>query len=233
MKKFAIFFIALILTFTILPCAADDVMSVAPTEPIAPDAPTMVVPPTDPIAPDTPVSSTPAEALPEQEDIPLIGEAFVGTDAPIAPSPDTPIEHPIAPDAGDSYEGKDILLIAPAPGEEIVTDGALAVAPEIAPSEDMTEDDKKEKKVVNTIVDKHGNIILIMEDGTTMNGGKAEEIIPESEGNREFKFEPQNFAANLGYMGAGMLGIFIVIGIIVLSTVVLNKLFREKSDKAQ
>jgi hypothetical protein len=30
-----------------------------------------------------------------------------------------------------------------------------------------------------------------------------------------------------------MVGIFIVIGIIVLATVLLNKLFREKSDKAQ
>ncbi len=36
-------------------------------------------------------------------------------------------------------------------------------------------------------------------------------------------FEPQNFINNLGYMGQGMLGIFIVIGIIALVTVILSK----------
>ena len=37
-----------------------------------------------------------------------------------------------------------------------------------------------------------------------------------------------NFVSNLYYMGVGMLGIFIVIGAIVLVTVILNKVTAEK-----
>lgn len=37
-------------------------------------------------------------------------------------------------------------------------------------------------------------------------------------------FEPMNFVNNLMYMGIGMLGIFIVIGIIALATTLLNKI---------
>ena len=35
-----------------------------------------------------------------------------------------------------------------------------------------------------------------------------------------FKFEPSNFTSNLSYMGLGMLGIFVVIGVIMLFTAV-------------
>jgi hypothetical protein len=41
-------------------------------------------------------------------------------------------------------------------------------------------------------------------------------------------FQPFNFIKNLSYMGEGMLGIFIVIGIIVALTMVLNKVFSNK-----
>ena len=37
------------------------------------------------------------------------------------------------------------------------------------------------------------------------------------------QFNPLNFIANLKYMGLGMLGIFVVIGVIILLTIVLNK----------
>lgn len=37
------------------------------------------------------------------------------------------------------------------------------------------------------------------------------------------QFHPLNFIANLKYMGIGMLSIFIVIGVIVFVTVLLNK----------
>ena len=40
----------------------------------------------------------------------------------------------------------------------------------------------------------------------------------------------QNFVDSLGYMGTGMLGIFIVIGIIVGSTMLLNKIISSKKD---
>lgn len=46
-----------------------------------------------------------------------------------------------------------------------------------------------------------------------------------------FFVEPMNFVKNLYYMGVGMLGIFIVIGIIILATVIMNKLTARKKDK--
>ena len=43
-------------------------------------------------------------------------------------------------------------------------------------------------------------------------------------------FEPMNFVENLRYMGLGMLGIFIVIGVIALLTVILNAVTADKKD---
>ena len=42
------------------------------------------------------------------------------------------------------------------------------------------------------------------------------------------RFEPMAFVENLKYMISGMIAIFIVIGIIVLVTIILNKLFSKK-----
>ncbi len=44
-------------------------------------------------------------------------------------------------------------------------------------------------------------------------------------------FEPMNFINNLRYMGAGMLGIFVVIGLIIVTTVVLNRSTAGKKKK--
>ncbi|MBQ8921282.1 MAG: hypothetical protein IJ060_03855 [Oscillospiraceae bacterium] len=44
-------------------------------------------------------------------------------------------------------------------------------------------------------------------------------------------FEPMNFVDNLRYMGLGMLGIFAVIGVIMLLTVVLNAVTKPKDDR--
>ena len=40
-------------------------------------------------------------------------------------------------------------------------------------------------------------------------------------------FEPMNFVGNLQYMGIGMLVIFVIIGVIILSTLLINYLFSE------
>lgn len=42
-------------------------------------------------------------------------------------------------------------------------------------------------------------------------------------------FEPFNFISSLKYMVVGMIGIFLVIGVIVLVTLLLNKVFKEKN----
>lgn len=45
-------------------------------------------------------------------------------------------------------------------------------------------------------------------------------------------FKPANFVSNLTYLAAGMVGIFVVMGVIILSTFVLNKMLsNKKSDK--
>lgn len=46
-------------------------------------------------------------------------------------------------------------------------------------------------------------------------------------------FEPIHFVENLRYMGIGMLGIFIVIGVIILLTMLLNKLTSGKNSGDQ
>lgn len=41
-------------------------------------------------------------------------------------------------------------------------------------------------------------------------------------------FEPMNFVKNLKYMGLGMLGIFVAIGVIALSIIILNTISNKK-----
>lgn len=44
-------------------------------------------------------------------------------------------------------------------------------------------------------------------------------------------FNPGAFIENLGYMVTGMISIFIVIGIIILVTVLLNRIFSKNNKK--
>lgn len=41
-----------------------------------------------------------------------------------------------------------------------------------------------------------------------------------------FMFEPANFIKYLPHMGIGLLVIFIIIGVIILTTVLVNKIFK-------
>ena len=43
-----------------------------------------------------------------------------------------------------------------------------------------------------------------------------------------FQFEPMAFVDNLKHMGVGMLVIFVVIGLIILTTLLINWLFSDK-----
>ncbi len=53
---------------------------------------------------------------------------------------------------------------------------------------------------------------------------------PEEDLSLMFMFEPMNFVRYLYYMGVGMLGIGIVIGVIILITLLLNKIFKDKAN---
>ena len=43
-------------------------------------------------------------------------------------------------------------------------------------------------------------------------------------------FNPENFVSMLEYMGKGMLVIFVIIGVIILATLGINKLFSGKGQ---
>ena len=43
-------------------------------------------------------------------------------------------------------------------------------------------------------------------------------------------FEPMNFVKNLVYMGKGMLGIMVVMAVVIITVVVLNKVFSTKNQ---
>ncbi len=44
----------------------------------------------------------------------------------------------------------------------------------------------------------------------------------------DINFVPQRFIESLSYMGKGMLIIFIIISVIILMTVLVNKIFKQK-----
>ncbi len=45
----------------------------------------------------------------------------------------------------------------------------------------------------------------------------------------ELVFQPEKFLDMLGYMGKGMLVIFVIIGVIILATMLINKVFSNKN----
>ena len=45
------------------------------------------------------------------------------------------------------------------------------------------------------------------------------------------QFHPENFVPSLSYLAAGMISIFLVIGVIILATTTLNKIFSDDKKK--
>lgn len=50
-------------------------------------------------------------------------------------------------------------------------------------------------------------------------------ILTAAETGANITFDPAKFVENLRYMGIGMLVIFVVIGLIILTTMLVNKVF--------
>ena len=44
-------------------------------------------------------------------------------------------------------------------------------------------------------------------------------------------FEPIEFVNNLKYMGIGMLGVFVIVGIVIAATYAINKFTNTRSDE--
>ncbi len=53
------------------------------------------------------------------------------------------------------------------------------------------------------------------------------ETAPAEAAAPELTFDPMNFVTNLQYMGSGMLVIFVVIGIIIGATTLINYIFSD------
>ena len=66
------------------------------------------------------------------------------------------------------------------------------------------------------------------DENATDTEGETEIGGVDTPADKEFNFTPSAFAKNLEYMGVGMVGIFLVIGIIILATVLLNRVFSGK-----
>ncbi len=60
---------------------------------------------------------------------------------------------------------------------------------------------------------------------------EAEESDKSEENKFKMDFHPEGFVKQLGKMGVGMLGIFIIIGIIIIATVIINKVFSSRPGK--
>ena len=82
---------------------------------------------------------------------------------------------------------------------------------------------KEDIGVKSYYTDEEGNVIIVFEDGTEVNLGKAEEKI-DTDADFSINIDGKRFVDSLQYMWKGMLGIFIVIGVIILSVYVMNKL---------
>lgn len=58
----------------------------------------------------------------------------------------------------------------------------------------------------------------------------TETVAAATEG-AKLAFNPMSFVTNLKYMGIGMLTIFIIIGVIIAATMLINKVFSAKAEE--
>lgn len=56
----------------------------------------------------------------------------------------------------------------------------------------------------------------------------AAQAAPSASDEAQLSFEPAKFVEMLEYMGKGMLVIFVIIGVIILTTMLINKAFSSK-----
>ncbi len=75
----------------------------------------------------------------------------------------------------------------------------------------------------------------VTSDGETVTGvdtleAETEELTEET-GSEGFTFNPSGFVDSLGYMGRGMLGIFLVMAVIIIATMLCDKLLPQKKKK--
>ena len=78
--------------------------------------------------------------------------------------------------------------------------------------------------IILTVGASDGEMNVLFAEQTT-------ETVATTEAAPSLGFQPMNFVDNLQYMGVGMLTIFVVIGVIILFTTGINKVFSKKKDE--
>ena len=119
---------------------------------------------------------------------------------------------------------EETIVATTAPAEE----SSSTVAPEATVSSEET----VVKETEGTVSEEFVLTVGAMESGesTLLFAEDTAETTAATETAAAIGFEPMNFVTNLQYMGTGMVTIFIVIGVIILATSAINKIFSRKKD---
>ncbi|MBP3370698.1 MAG: hypothetical protein J6L85_08095 [Clostridia bacterium] len=114
--------------------------------------------------------------------------------------------------------------------ETVVEENVGDTNKEVVEEADENEASLKEG-VESFYTDEDGNHILVLEDGKEFIVEAKENIADETDGDKtvDIKFDTTNLVESLGYMWKGMLAIFIVIAVIIISVLAMNFC----SDKAE
>lgn len=83
-------------------------------------------------------------------------------------------------------------------------------------------ENESQVEVESSYVNEHGELIVVLKDGTKINLGVNPEIV-DGDANISINPDGSRFVNSLQYMWKGMLCIFIVIGVLILSIYALNK----------
>mgnify|MGYP003302571701 CR=1 FL=1 len=83
-------------------------------------------------------------------------------------------------------------------------------------------ENESQVEVESSYVNEHGELIVVLKDGTKINLGVNPEIV-DGDANISINPNGSRFVDSLQYMWKGMLCIFIVIGVLILSIYALNK----------
>lgn len=83
-------------------------------------------------------------------------------------------------------------------------------------------ENESQVEVKSSYVNEHGELIVVLKDGTKINLGVNPEIV-DGDANISINPDGSRFVNSLQYMWKGMLCIFIVIGVLILSIYALNK----------
>ena len=96
------------------------------------------------------------------------------------------------------------------------------------------EEAEEKNPIVDSYTDEEGNFIIVLEDGTKY-VVEGEKVVETEETEISIDFNPKRMVFSLQFMWKGMLCIFIVITVLILSVYGMNKLtnlpaFNKKED---